>query len=101
MLHVSVDNCGITVDNKSKKISLDPNKQPNSDFIFVSHAHSDHLYRCVKENGNKIITSKITHKIAMQRGYKYGETNKKKSVYESGNYTQGKNSHNRIYIWRS
>ena len=74
MLHVSVDNCGITVDNKSKKISLDPNKQPNSDFIFVSHAHSDHLYRRVKENGNKIITSKITHKIAMQRGYKYGDT---------------------------
>ena len=67
MFHVSVDNCGITVDNKSKKISLDPNKQPNSDFIFVSHAHSDHLYRCVKENGNKIITSKITHKIAMHR----------------------------------
>ena len=73
MFHVSVDNCGITVDNKSKKISLDPNKQPNSDFIFVSHAHSDHLYRCVKENGNKIITSKITHKIAMHRGYKYGD----------------------------
>ena len=74
MLDVCVDNYGITVDNKGKKLYLDPNRQPNSDLIFISHAHTDHLYKCVKENGNKIITSKITHKIAMHRGYKYGET---------------------------
>ena len=74
MFHVSVDNYGIAVGNKNKTIYLDPNKQPNSDFIFISHAHTDHLYKSVKENGNKIITSKITHKIATHRGYKYGST---------------------------
>ena len=74
MLDVCVDNYGITVDNKGKKLYLDPNRQPNSDLIFISHAHTDHLYKCVKEDGNKIITSKITQKIAMHRGYKYGET---------------------------
>ncbi|TLX86705.1 MAG: exonuclease [Thaumarchaeota archaeon] len=77
MFNVSVDNYGITVDNESKKISLDPNKQPNSDFIFISHAHTDHLYKNVREYSNKIITSKITHKIAMHRGYKYGDTYEK------------------------
>ena len=71
LFHVSVDNYGIAVGNKNKTIYLDPNKQPNSDFIFISHAHTDHLYKSVKENGNKIITSKITHKIATHRGYKY------------------------------
>ena len=74
MFHVSVDNYGITVGNKNKTIYLDPNKQPNSDFNFISHAHTDHLYKSVKENGNRIITSKITHKIASHRGYKYGST---------------------------
>lgn len=74
MFNVSVDNYGITVGNKDKTIYLDPNKQPNTDFIFISHAHTDHLYKSVKENGNKIITSKITHKIATHRGYKYGST---------------------------
>ena len=74
MFHVSIDNYGITVDNKCNRISLDPTKQPNSDFIFISHAHTDHLYRRIKENGDKIITSKITQKIATYRGYKYGDT---------------------------
>ncbi|HEY7226723.1 MAG TPA: hypothetical protein VH481_01195 [Nitrososphaeraceae archaeon] len=73
MFHVSVDDSGITVDNRNKKIALDPNKQPDSNFIFISHAHTDHLYRHAKPNGNKIITSKITHKIAMHRGYRYGD----------------------------
>ncbi|HZO11503.1 MAG TPA: hypothetical protein VFB48_05250, partial [Nitrososphaeraceae archaeon] len=47
MLDVCVDNYGITVDNKGKKLYLDPNRQPNSDLIFISHAHTDHLYKCV------------------------------------------------------
>lgn len=74
MLDVCVDSYGISVDNKGKKLYLDPQRQPDSDLIFISHAHTDHLYKCVKESGNKIITSKITQKIAMHRGYKYGET---------------------------
>lgn len=74
MFRVSVDNYGITVGIEDKTIYLDPNKQPNSDFIFISHAHTDHLYKSVKENGDKIITSQITHKIAKHRGYKYGDT---------------------------
>jgi putative mRNA 3-end processing factor len=81
MFDVYIDDFGITADNKGKKIYLDPNKQPDSDFVFISHAHSDHLYRCVKRNGNKIIGSKITHKIAMHRGYKYGD------LYEGHDFT--------------
>src|SRR4030095_14919310 len=73
MLEVCVDKYGITVDNKGKKLYLDPNRQPNSDLIFISHAHTDHLYKSVRENGNKIITSKITHKIARHRGYNYAD----------------------------
>jgi L-ascorbate metabolism protein UlaG (beta-lactamase superfamily) len=57
MFQVSVDNYGITVGTEDKTIYLDPNKQPNSDFIFISHAHTDHLHKSVRENGNKIITS--------------------------------------------
>lgn len=74
MFNVSIDDYGITVDNKGKTIYLDPNKQPNSDFVFISHAHTDHLHKRVSEKYNKIITSKITHKIAMHRGYIYGDT---------------------------
>ena len=74
MFQVSVDNYGITVGIEDKTMYLDPNKQPNSDFIFISHAHTDHLHKSVKENGNKIITSRITHKIANHRGYKYSDT---------------------------
>jgi len=74
MFNVSIDDYGITVDNKGKTIYLDPNKQPNSDFVFISHAHTDHLHKRVSEKCNKIITSKITQKIAMHRGYNYGNT---------------------------
>jgi len=80
MYQVSMGDSGITVDNKNKKIALDPNKQPDSDLIFISHAHTDHLYRCAKYNGEKIISSKITHKIAVHRGYKYGD------LYEEHNF---------------
>src|SRR5919199_1308075 len=36
---------GIIVNNNGKRISLDPKSHNNCDFTFVSHAHTDHLYK--------------------------------------------------------
>lgn len=59
--------------HSNKKILLDPRKITESDFIFVSHAHTDHLHKKRKNEKTKIIAktlaSKETSIIAKIRGY--------------------------------
>ena len=71
---VTISDCGIIVHSSGKKISLDPNRTVNCDVTFVSHAHSDHLYRTINSNTSNnskavILTSKATSLIASARGY--------------------------------
>lgn len=62
--------------NSSKKILLDPKKISKSDFIFVSHAHIDHLHKKRKNEQIKVKTlaSKETAIIAKIRGYDISDT---------------------------
>src|ERR671938_80018 len=64
--------CGIIVDSNGRRISLDPKGRNNCDFTFVSHAHTDHLYKkTVKDNPNGLtLMSKAPSLIAKARGYK-------------------------------
>jgi putative mRNA 3-end processing factor len=57
-----------------KKILLDPNRKTISDFVFVSHAHTDHLHRTNNEDIRSVtLTSKETFLIATERGYSLGD----------------------------
>ncbi|MGH9877575.1 MAG: exonuclease, partial [Nitrososphaerales archaeon] len=58
---------GIIVEHKENRIALDPNKSTDADVTFVSHAHIDHLHR--PENGEKVLASSETLKLAKVRGY--------------------------------
>ena len=70
-LNVSCSKSTITVNHKDQKICLDPRKDMDCDYIFVSHAHTDHLHRTKKrtKSNAKIITSTATSRIANGRGY--------------------------------
>lgn len=61
---------GLLLENNGTRILLDPSKVETNDFVFISHAHSDHVYRKPK-NKTKIttITSVETEAIANARGY--------------------------------
>lgn len=61
---------GLLLENNETRILLDPSKVETNDFVFISHAHSDHVYRKPK-NKTKIttITSVETEAIANARGY--------------------------------
>ena len=63
---------GIVVNINGKRISLDPRSHNNCDFTFVSHAHTDHLYKkTVTNNFNtRTLISNATSLIAKARGYK-------------------------------
>ncbi|HZB64313.1 MAG TPA: MBL fold metallo-hydrolase [Nitrososphaeraceae archaeon] len=63
-------NHGLLLENNGTRILLDPSKVETNDFVFISHAHSDHVYRKPK-NKTKIttITSVETEAIANARGY--------------------------------
>ena len=69
--NVSCSKSTITVNHKNQKICLDPRKDMDCDYIFVSHAHTDHLHRTKKrtKSNAKIITSTATSRIANGRGY--------------------------------
>ena len=60
----------LLLENNGTRILLDPSKVETNDFVFISHAHSDHVYRKPK-NKTKIttITSVETEAIANARGY--------------------------------
>ncbi len=58
---------GIMVEYDEKRIALDPNRSTDADVTFVSHAHIDHLH--TPENGERVLTSPETSKLASARGY--------------------------------
>jgi putative mRNA 3-end processing factor len=71
---ISFSQCGILIYSGGKRISLDPNRQIHCDMIFVSHAHTDHLYKnCGKHNSlkSKTLASRETSLIAEARGYRF------------------------------
>ena len=68
--HLRSMDYGLLLENNGTRILLDPSKVESNDFVFISHAHSDHVYRKPK-NKSKIttITSVETEAIANARGY--------------------------------
>jgi len=70
-IQVAINEGVLAVQVGSKSISLDPKRQYNSDFTFVSHAHMDHLaLRSKKSNcSRKILASQATAVIAKSRGH--------------------------------
>lgn len=68
---VMFSECGIIVSSGGKKISLDPRRQVHCDLTFVSHAHTDHLYKKSRKDNfkSKTLLSKATSLIAQARGY--------------------------------
>src|SRR5919198_5275980 len=64
--------CGIIINSNGKRISLDPKSHNNCDLTFVSHAHTDHLYKKTIKNKSNTTTliSNATSLIAKSRGYK-------------------------------
>ena len=71
-VHVMFLECGMVVNSKGKRISLDPKSLTNCDIAFVSHAHTDHLYKMTFKHNSTITTliSDATSLIAKARGYR-------------------------------
>src|SRR5918999_116898 len=66
---------GLLIENDKTKIFLDPSKVESNNFVFISHAHSDHVYRKPKNKTRiKTITSIETEAIAKARGYEITNT---------------------------
>jgi len=59
---------GIIVEYGNKRIALDPVKRFKADYVFISHAHSDHLPPSVGDA--TVIASDETVKLAEERGLK-------------------------------
>jgi putative mRNA 3-end processing factor len=81
---ISFSQCGILIESGGKKISLDPNRQIHCDMIFVSHAHTDHLYKkCGKSNSlkSKTLASRETSMIAEARGYRLSDSREEHDGY--------------------
>ena len=57
---------GIVVECGAKTYSLDPSSPVNTDYVFISHAHIDHVCNGIKNN---LISSKETVTIARERGF--------------------------------
>ena len=78
---VKTTDCGLLIENNETKILLDPTKVESDNFVFISHAHSDHVYRKPKNKTRiKTITSRETEAIANARGYEIANT-----IYEDKN----------------
>lgn len=65
-------NGGIQVDCGGIRYILDPNRATRADYVFVSHAHIDHMHTPSKSE--KVIASEATRELAMARGYDLGKT---------------------------
>ena len=65
-------NGGIQVDYAGKRYILDPNRATRADYVFVSHAHIDHMHSPSKTE--KVISSVETRELAKVRGYDLGRT---------------------------
>jgi hypothetical protein len=57
---------GIIVEYGQSRIALDPVKKFKADYVFLSHAHSDHLPPSVGDA--TVIASDETVKLAQERG---------------------------------
>ncbi|MGH9979162.1 MAG: MBL fold metallo-hydrolase RNA specificity domain-containing protein [Nitrososphaeraceae archaeon] len=70
-IQVVINEGVLAVQVGDKSISLDPKRQYNSDFTFVSHAHTDHLALRRKKNNysRKILASQATAVLANSRGH--------------------------------
>lgn len=64
---------GILVQSGQTTIALDPHRESDSEFTFVSHAHVDHLHRAGRRSKKKsqLLASKETFRIANARGYNF------------------------------
>ena len=72
---IRITDGGLLIENGETKILLDPSKVESNNFVFVSHAHSDHVYRKPKNKTRiKTITSIETEAIAKARGYEITNT---------------------------
>ena len=65
-------NGGIQVELGRTRYSLDPHSRAKADYVFVSHAHLDHMHTPAKTE--KIIASSVTKELAKARGFDLGET---------------------------
>jgi putative mRNA 3-end processing factor len=63
---------GIQVDVGGKRFLLDPSNPRKADYVFVSHAHVDHMHN--PSAGEKVISSVETSELALARGYNLGKT---------------------------
>jgi putative mRNA 3-end processing factor len=68
---VAINEGVLAVQVGGKSISLDPKRDSDSDFTFVSHAHTDHLALGKKKSSGsrKILASQATAIIANSRGH--------------------------------
>lgn len=60
---------GIMVEYGKLRILLDPYRQENADFVFISHAHIDHL--SIPNEKIKVLTSRETAYLAKKRGFEF------------------------------
>ncbi len=63
---------GIQVDLGGRRFFLDPSSPRKADYVFVSHAHVDHMHN--PSAGEKVISSQETRELALARGYDLGRT---------------------------
>lgn len=63
---------GIQVDVGGRRFLLDPSSPHRADYVFVSHAHVDHMHN--PSAGERVISSAETRELALARGYDLGET---------------------------
>jgi putative mRNA 3-end processing factor len=71
-IQVALNEGVLAIQVEGRSISLDPKRQYDSDFTFVSHAHTDHLAlrrRKCSEGTRKILASQATVVIASSRGH--------------------------------
>ena len=61
------------MDHRSKRYLLDPRRTAHADYVFVSHAHVDHMHRA--SGFERVVSSLETRDLAAARGYDLGETN--------------------------
>jgi len=63
---------GIQVEVGGRRFLLDPSSPRKADYVFVSHAHVDHMHS--PSAGERVISSVETRELALARGYNLGKT---------------------------
>jgi len=62
---------GIIVEEAGMRVALDPRGPVNADYVFISHAHSDHVPSSVQSS--KVITSRETARLVREKGLQLDE----------------------------